>query len=415
MSGRNYLLILAAITVAGFILRILWLSGMPPTVDGVSSVSAAWEYMHSGNFGVVMWQHPKLRNILVYYSVNLLGGNAWGLNFWSIVFGVMAIPLISSVTARLSGSLPAGLAAALFIAIDPIHIDFSRQAIQEIYVPFFSLLGIYWALRFSDSGRDIFLLASGVAFGLGLASKWNVMFPLAAILIYLLICCRENRDSGTMSFILSSLLLIPVAVYLLTFLPWVIGGGNGLADLVDVHRLMSSENLVHAGFNPYHMELDSKAYLWFLKPVAYVDFIIQGKSPIILLAITNPLVWMCALPALVVVLREVWRNKNAQLFLLAALFLCSYLPLVLVQRPIWVNSSPGVSTFAFMLIGFAAVMIRERMRTGKMVFLVYSGLVILTAIPLYLLTVGKGYHTPLLHSIVEQYRPANERQGMPLQ
>lgn len=416
MSIRNYYIFVALITVTGLIVRIWGLAGLPPTADGVQAVSSAWEYMESGNFGSIMWQHPKLRNILIYMSVKMLGGNAWGLNFWSLAFGVLAVPLIAAVTYRLTGTFSAALIAALFLAVDPIHIDFSRQAIQETYIPFFSLLGIYGVLRYSDSAKNSFLVAAGAAFGCGLAAKWHVLFPLAAAMVYLIILNRMNRGRllPDVLLITVSLTLIPAAVYLLTYLPWILHGGNSLEDLVDVHRLMAAENLVHAGFNPYLMENDSWAYLWFIKPVAFADFMMQGSSPVVLLAISNPFVWLATLPALVLVIRDAWCTRDNRLFFMVALFCCSYLPLVMLRRPIWVNSALAVAPLAFILTARAAVKITERLRRGKVYLTIYIAAVVLCTVPLYLLAIGRGYHNPLLHPVVELYRPANERERMPL-
>lgn len=402
------------ITLTALFVRIWGLAGLPPTADGVLTVSSAWEYMESGNFGSIMWQHPKLRNLLVYMSVKILGGNAWGLNFWSLAFGIMAVPLIAAVTRCLTGKCEAALLAAFFLAVDPIHIDFSRQAIQETYIPFFSLLGIYLVLRYSDSAKSGVLIAAGIAFGCGLASKWHVLFPLSTAIAYLIILnlIKHRRLLPDVLFIMVSLTLIPATVYLLTFLPWIVHGGNSLADLIDVHRLMAAENLVHSGFNPYLMENDSWAYLWFIKPVAWADFMMQGGTPIVLLAISNPLVWLATIPALILVTRDAWHHKNNRLFFMAALFCCSYLPLVVLRRPIWVNSTLAVAPLAFILTAHAAVKISQKLQQGKVCLAAYIILVMLSAVPLYLLAIGKGYHNQLLHPVVELYRPANERQGM---
>lgn len=184
MKDRTFLVTVVAIAALGFLLRAYGLSSQPPSADDLDVAVSAERYLEDGHLGT-MWNHPPLRNVLVHLSLSLLGGGAWGLKFFSVLFSTASIVLVA-VAARMvfRANIPAYL-AALFLALDPLHIDFSRQAIQEVYMPFFSLLGIVLALSYRESRKASLLLLSGISFGCGIASKWYVAFPLLITLLFL--------------------------------------------------------------------------------------------------------------------------------------------------------------------------------------------------------------------------------------
>src|SRR6266568_420640 len=165
------LAILAAITLAGFVIRAFGLRSFPFSGDDIATALSAINYMHNGNLGPTMWHHPLLRSIAVYASMSLLGDGAWGLKSVSMLLGTLTVLFTGLLAYRLTLRREAAFLAALFLAIDPIHIDFSRQAVQEIYMGFFSVAGVWFACQFRESGRPAWLAISGVLFGLGIASK----------------------------------------------------------------------------------------------------------------------------------------------------------------------------------------------------------------------------------------------------
>jgi len=416
--ARKFPLLLVLLTLLALLLRVAWLADTPPNTDSIASAVSAFDYMLNGKVAGTMWHHPKLRSILLFLSLNLFGGTVWGLHLPSITMGALSVTLMALVIRQLTGSIPAALFGALLLAVDSVHIDFSRQAIQEVYMPFFTLAGIWLALQYRDSGGRWLLLLSGCAFGLGLAGKWYVLFPLVVTLAYMLwtwgadIRLRKT-GYGEAVYLLFAFTLLPLAVYLLTYLPWVMHRGYGLADLLDLHRLMYHESLTHQGFNPLITEDDTKPFLWFVRPAGFADFVMQGNMPVVFVAITNPLVWSATIPALLFVGYEALRLRNSRLCFLMALFVVSYAPLLQLRRPLWLHTALAVAPFAFMLTAHASVLVARKMRHGPGFLVLYALSVTVAAVPLYLLAIGKGYQSPLLRPVIEQYRPANERQVMP--
>jgi 4-amino-4-deoxy-L-arabinose transferase-like glycosyltransferase len=414
IASRLFFAILAFLTILGAVFRIYWLADTQPTGDEYFTIAEAYDYMVRGHYGLEMWHHPKLRDIFVYWAIKFFGTGTEGFRLASIFCGILTIPLTGLVARRLTRSDAAALLAAMFMAVDAIHIELSRQAIQEVYMPFFLLLGIYLALRYWESNNAVLLLFSGVMFGLGLASKWNVAVPLILtlmLLVYLSLQQGGQSASGKSAELLlffASLVVLPLTVYILTYYPWLLHRGYDLGDWFATQRIMFAENLEHQGANPDMLQVqDHSPYLWFIRPVGFADFLMNENEPVIVLGVSNPIVWLLTLPAVGYLMFHVRKLDWRQLFLLA-LFWCSYLPFVLSRRLTGANTALTVTPFAFMAVASVIMTLLKDKPHRNYYVSVYIGLVVLIALPLYLLAIGKGYGT-ILQPILELYRPMHER------
>jgi 4-amino-4-deoxy-L-arabinose transferase-like glycosyltransferase len=414
MAPRRFFALLALLTIVGAALRLYWLSDTQPTGDEYYTIAEAFDYMVRGHYGLEMWHHPKLRNILVFLAIKGFGANTEGFRAASLAFGILTIPLTGLVGRRLTRSDVAALLAASFVAFDAIHIELSRQAIQEVYMPFFLLLGIYLALRHQEKKNMVLLVLSGVTFGLGLASKWHVAVPLALTLMLLVYLCLKQAElspfekSAELLLYFAVFVVLPLTTYVLTYYPWLLHRGYDLGELLFSQKLMFNENLVHKGANPEMLLIqDHSPLLWFLRPVGFADFVMNGDEPVVVLGVSNPLVWLLTLPAVGYLAFRI-RTLNWQGVFLLALFWFSYLPFVLSRRLTGANTSLTVTPFAFMAVASAIMaLLKDKPRRYRYIA-IYVGAVLLISLPLYLLAIGKGYGT-LMQPILEMYRPPHER------
>lgn len=392
----------------GLTLRLWGLISQPLTADDRLVAVSAANFVDGGQLGPIMWNHPVLRNLLVYLSLDAWGPNALSLKASSLLLGAVSVPLLVVVAARLLASPAAGLIAGFLLAIDSFHIGFSRQAVHEVYMAFFALCGIWCALQYQDKAQRPWLLVAGLCFGLGVASKWDVLFPLAVTLGYLLLLIRRESEQppsvgvAKALFVGSSLIFLPLAVYLLSFLPW-FQRGYSISEWLGLQWSMATEVTHHLGtHNPYLAELDHQAALWFVKPVAYASFALEAGRPVVLVEISSPLVWLLVLPAVAFIAYRGIMRRRAELIYLALLFVATYLPFALTSRPIWAHSALSVLPYGFAAIGGALaggwLGVRDRW--------IYLTLVAALAIPLYFLATGAGYDSALLRPIVEFYRPS---------
>lgn len=393
---KKFYMTLFGITALGLLFRIWGITGQPPIPDEAQAAFSAANYMESGQFGPTMPQHPNLRNILLYASTGALGTGAFGLRAWSLIFGTLSIPILGLLMRRMTSNIIASCLAAFFLATDPVHIAFSRQAIQEVHTAFFFLAGALFAVK--GSKNMPLLPVAGILFGLGAASKAHAVFPLIVCLAYVLYVFSENRrPAGEVVFAALSLTILPLAVYMLTYAPW-FQRGYGIWDWVFMQKSLFGYMASHQG-NPMDSMIDTKPVLWFLKPfMGYANFAHSGGKPFVTMAMGNPLVWMLVLPSTAYL---IYMPASQGKRLLLALFIVSYFPLAFASRPIWVISSIAVTPFAYGILGMAASIAVKNYK----IIAAYAALALLISALMYPMSIGKSMDYGYTRGLVEGRNP----------
>ncbi len=422
----------AGVTLLSLILNGILLSRQPVSLDDFHVALSAINFTESGQLGPTMWNHPVLRNLLVYGTMKLFGTGVLGVKGVSLLLGTLCTPLVALVARRIFRDERIALTAALLWAVDPLVIDFSRQGINDIYLAFFPLLGIYLAYRFRETANSAWLLVSGIAFGLGLASKWSALFPLTATFVLIIVTIAGGAGGmrerlARYCHVTALLLVIPALVYLLTFVPW-FARGYTPAEWPALQRSMFLETSQHAGYKPKLWDdRDNRAWKWFVVPSLFVDpfmnldhiwgdeevVVTPEKNVTVVLGVANPLVWLLTLPAIFFLLRRGIRQRDEGRVYLVALFCCSYLPLILSPRPIWLNTALSVLPYAIMAVGGLIWTLADRLqRPGRGVAL-YLLLVLLVASPLYPLAIGKGMRIPFFREYLASRYLVQFKEKMP--
>lgn len=397
------------------LLRFYGIWSQPLLSDEINAAVSAVNYMENGLFGPTMWYHPNLRNILLYGLGNAADFSPLSLRGTSLVLGTASVVLVALIVRDMCGRERAALIAAFLLAVEEVHITFSRQGIQEAWTTFFILAGVYAFVRYRCSTHPGMLLITGLLFGLGLSSKLHVLFPLAVCGIWGIVDAWHRRSVADVAVAVAMLGFLPLLVYLLTYLPW-FGRGYDMAEWLDMQRAIMTKMTQHRG-NPYDQTIDIRAWQWFVRPMGYANFTVFNRIPFLTVAQSNPLVWLAVLPAagmtgwrlLTTWLRPV-ANRHGDLLVLA-MFLASYLPLVVTSRPIWLLSALPVLPFAFMLIALTIDDQLERRPASAGPVALFLAAALLTSLLLYPMAIGRGKHVGYLSFITDRYRPAFERQS----
>ncbi|MGA2543726.1 MAG: flippase activity-associated protein Agl23 [Verrucomicrobiota bacterium] len=103
----------------------------------------------------------------------------------TVLFGVGLVLLLFLVSDGLGRN--ATLAAALFTAVSPVLVYYSRDYIHETLFVFFIFLALAAGWRYSQSGKIAWILLAGAAIGLTQATKETFVFNLAAVMGALLL------------------------------------------------------------------------------------------------------------------------------------------------------------------------------------------------------------------------------------
>jgi uncharacterized membrane protein len=106
--------------------------------------------------------HPPLYYFIVHFWIKLFGDSEWSVRFISVLFGVLALPLIFLLSAQLFDRFT-GLIAAALLALSQFHIGFSQEARMYALLVSLTLLSFYFFLKLLEGGRSRLALAAYVA------------------------------------------------------------------------------------------------------------------------------------------------------------------------------------------------------------------------------------------------------------
>jgi uncharacterized protein (TIGR03663 family) len=120
--------------------------------------------------------HGPLHYYLLFLFKILIGRNLWGLRFATALFGTLTVWLVAD-SKRYFGRFVA-YAAALFVAISPILVFCSRDAIHETDFMFFSILAILGFVRYKTIADKISLWSMGLGTAGMIASKEVYVFQI---------------------------------------------------------------------------------------------------------------------------------------------------------------------------------------------------------------------------------------------
>ncbi|MDO8487450.1 MAG: glycosyltransferase family 39 protein [Candidatus Curtissbacteria bacterium] len=134
---------------------------------------------------------PPLYTYLVVPSVAVFGINDFAVRFPSAFLGVLAVFFTYLMVFELFKNKNIALLAALFLAISPWHVQFSRVAFETNSATFWSVLGTWAYLKGMDSkGKKITLWLSlaAIAFGANLYMYHNarVFIPIYSLALVIL-------------------------------------------------------------------------------------------------------------------------------------------------------------------------------------------------------------------------------------
>jgi dolichyl-phosphate-mannose-protein mannosyltransferase len=348
------------------------------------------------------WVHPPLGKQLIAVGIDVFGNDPFGWRVAAAVAGTLTVGMVGLLAFLLFRSELWAAVAALLLATEHLNFVQSRIAMLDVFLAMFVVLGILLVvadrrsgerarpivaggadgdppppsgieLRDEEEEEDVlreeaptpgerwfwrpWRFLAGASFGAAIAAKWSGVLALAAagvlVLVWDLARLRRrgpDRPGPYVAAFLStflSFLLIPLIVYLLTWIPWLDDRGFSFTelathhvDMADFHANLDTET--SAG-NPIHPYMSS-AWSWLLmtRPVSYYW---QGDPDCCreILGMGNPLLFLGALIVVPYLLAARWRDWRAWVSVAPILF--QYLPWLLVTRPLFLFYMTPVTPF----------------------------------------------------------------------
>jgi len=203
LTTKQYWVILAVFTLAAAILRFWNLGALPGLVfDETYFAKFGFNYLSSTEFfdshpplskyliGIGIWLYNILpfTQTLDFHEIEIteLAPQSW--RWMNAFIGTLVIPLAARTVYGLWQHKLVSLLVAFILVLDGILLVESRFGLNNIYIIFFGLLGLYFFTKAHHSERKTlyFMLASAICLGMTYSVKWNglaLSTPVWALLI----------------------------------------------------------------------------------------------------------------------------------------------------------------------------------------------------------------------------------------
>ncbi|MGQ9552403.1 MAG: phospholipid carrier-dependent glycosyltransferase, partial [Candidatus Bathycorpusculaceae bacterium] len=315
------LLLLAALASATLLYRL----DMPNRIyfDEEYYVKAARSILEGK--GDPNWIHPPLGKLLMAFGMAALGtANPLGWRLPGALLAILCVPALNLIGAQLYGSRKTGLIASLLLCFDFLFFAQARIAMLDIYVLAFSLFGVFLHLLFHRSHRLIYMVLSGIFFGMAVSSKIIGVIPLLLCVVHGIIRWKGKRRRGII--IWSALVAISFAVYVASYVPSFFVLGNDLSSFLDRQYQMLRFSMYLPGEHPYM----SEPWTWplMVRPLLsfYETVQVNGVTYVEMISdMGNPLVWHIGFVLTVISIWDSARRREEKTVFVCAWFLLTWL------------------------------------------------------------------------------------------
>ena len=305
---------------------------------------------HSGNTN---WEHPPLAKYLIAAGMRIAGDRPLGWRLMPTIFGSLTVVGMYWWSRLLFRNEYTAIWVALLTMVNGFLFVTGRIAMLDVFMFAFMLYGMIaitalWKAT-SRSQANRLLIAAGVMFGLAMACKWAALAAWAFSLV-LIVFIRGLQRFGSAVFraradvegwytpetfanigwpsLLIGLVLVPVIIYMATFVPlhWIPGPDSSWTGLLHMQREISRGQSVVTGWHPYSSfwwEWPTiRRVMWYAYDVLPEDK--ERARGVVLLG--NPIVMWGGLAAVAICLWQWLRERSRNAFFgfawWAALYLC---------------------------------------------------------------------------------------------
>jgi len=328
-----------------------------------------FEWWHQADWPIYFdWLHPPLAKYVQALSLRSLSFLpavvAWRLP--SVIFALMtllvfyflakevALTFLTSKKIKLSIikkkkledlAINFALIASVLLASDGLFLVQSRLAMNDIFYLFFATTASYFYFIYRRRQNLIIFFLSALMLALALSTKWSAIWLIVLFLVIELWRIIKEKTYQQLPFILFSLLLTPVVVYLLMFTPYFLSGKN-LVDFMQLQKQIIYFHENWASSHPYQSGPIAWMFNW--RPVWYFADFSQDNWRRDIFAQGNPVLFLyfALLPILLWCWRKSLKSKllvkkwqamlwQKNYFLLLVMFFSSFLPWIVVRRPMF--------------------------------------------------------------------------------
>lgn len=336
----------------------------------------AYEYLH----GLRSYEdtHPPLGKLFISVGIACFGMTPFGWRVSGILAGTGLLAVIWLFSCRLFSDGRIAIAVLLLFALDFLHFTESRLGQVDSFLVLFMTAMNYCMFRYYEimaegNGRKSWrwLFACGFCMGLAASCKWSGLYGglgLGIIWTVLMISRYRKKQisrkeiKNTCAVCCLAFILIPAAVYLLSYLPYVAFDRN-LGFWERVFQNQSNMFYYHTHVGSRH-ELASRWYQWPVsaKPVKLYSMGFSSKKAEVLVLMGNPAFWWTGLVILFGCLYQMAEKVNGRMAFLLTSYFAPLLPWLGISRYSFLYHYYPSLPFLALLMGLWA---QERGKKGR--------------------------------------------------
>lgn len=370
--------------------------------------------------------HPPLGKIFIACGVLMFGMNPFGWRFAGTLFGVLMIPVLYNLAKKLFKETWIATVTTILFSFDFMHFVQTRIATIDVFVTLFIILSYYFMYcytKYSFYDTDIKktfipLGLCGITMGFGWASKWTGIYSSAGLCIiffavmvqrfreYIYACNYPKGNTEgishrhitesfhkkffqTIGFCCIFFVLVPVVIYLLSYIPFDDGTDRGfLEKVIEAQKTMFN---YHSNLSDGH-DYSSKWYQWpiMYRPIWYYDGTVSDTLREGISAFGNPLVWWAGIPAFVYMLYLMYKEKDTKAAFLSIGYMSQYLPWFFVSRTVFIYHYFPSVPFITVMTGYSFYRLVKKHPGMKKAVYIYAALAVGLFILFYPVLSGKA-------------------------
>ncbi len=372
-------------------------------------------YEHLNAIKPYEWTHPPLGKLIISLGILSFGMNPFGWRIAGTLIGAAMIPVVYIFGKRLFGKSFYAFCAAFLMMFDFMHFAQTRIATIDSFTTFFVMISYYFMADyylsksyergFKKSLKPLFL--SGLFFGLGAATKWSAIYGAPGLaFIFLLSKYNEYKEyrrlnavggkaekvhwlkdfwplyiNRTILYCVLFFIIIPAAIYLVSFIPYLFVPGMTIGDIFEYQKQMYS---YHSNLNAEHF-FSSEWWTWplIIKPIWYFSGadLPEGMASTIS-SFGNPAIWWIGIGTFFFALWRAFKG-NKPMVLATTAIISQYIPwMIFISRIAFIYHFFPMVPFVILTIVYYIKEIRDRKWSRNLIY-GYLGIVALLFIIFY--------------------------------
>lgn len=354
--------------------------------DEVYYASSAYEFLH----GMSMYEqtHPPMGKILIAIGEMFFGVTPFGWRSMSALAGILMLPVFFWFLYLVTVNGTVALIGTALLSMDFMHFTLSRIGTLDSLAAFFIVLMVtllIFVLKKAD--REMreerkrpsasllgWMLLDSLTVGIGVSTKWTGFYAMLSMAVCFLIFIgywlhRQKKNGQPVGYVIALLAgglvsysLLPIGIYLLSFIPqYKVQGTESLWGVMwerSLYMLQFHKDIVFE--HPY----ESPWYTWPLDMVSLLDSVnLVGEDSISLVAtFGNPLIWWGGLAAFFCLVSRVIRRSDKIAGVLCFFYLMLLMPWFFIHRTVFIYQYYASSIFLCGMLGYCLWLAGKKIR-----------------------------------------------------